>query len=104
MPRLTRGPAIAIVVLLATVGAFALADSWFDRPVSECGDDVVVFAANFTPSGKAYGDRQTAYVDLTQGVYTVQVIASQPITDWGRYSTVSVFGWNAQGPIRLQHE
>ncbi|MXY86296.1 MAG: hypothetical protein F4Y95_07350 [Chloroflexi bacterium] len=65
--------------------------SAFDEPVSECGDDRVVFARNFSSGGQA------TYLDLPQGVYEVKVYASEAISDLGYQPSVSVFGWNAQG-------
>ncbi|MDE2987724.1 MAG: hypothetical protein OXT70_06665 [Chloroflexota bacterium] len=65
--------------------------STFDEPTSECGEDRVVFARNFSSGG------QGVFVDLPQGVYEVKVYASEAISDLGYQPSVSVFGRDAQG-------
>jgi len=92
VPRLLRRGAVAATVLLITISTISAVDaSPFDEPTSECGEDRVVFARNFTSGGQA------VYLDLPQGVYEVKVYASEAISDLGSYPSISVFGWNAQG-------
>lgn len=69
-------------------------DHWLDQPESECSEGVVVFAKNFGAGGSNY---QSAYLDLTQGVYVLDIYASARRLTWDQWSFVEVRGWNAQG-------
>ena len=93
--RLWRAVVIGAVVAAAVAGG-ALASSIFDEPESKCGEPTVVFAQNFGPSD---GNTQNAYLNLTRGVYILDIYTTARLLTWHDWGSIQVLGWDRQGQV-----